>query len=810
MRTGPTLTSVLGTLLLLHSPCALGAGPAPSVFRWKALPPLPDGVGLAGSFAGVSGDALIVAGGAGFLQPPTRPGSAEQCHDTILVLDDPDGKWQVAGQLPHPLADGVSVSTREGVICAGGRDARRHHDKVFLLQWVDGAIHTTSLPDLPRPCAFLGGALLGETVYVAGGLEAPAARVALRTFWALDLSALPLRWQELEPWPGPERLMAVVSVQDRAFFVISGIRLKAGGAGQVVREHLSDAYRYTPGQGWRKITAVPRPVAGAPSPAPKLGLERLAVLGGADGAQAAFPRLGRRRPFPRQVLVYDTHRNAWTVEGQLPFSRVRVPQVSWRGYTVLPGGESQPGEDTPEVWAGEPVPPPARLSWLDWCAFAAAALALGAIGTSLVRRRRGQAVLPSSTRSAAPPDRTTVYAWMVVGFLWVVAVLNYVDRQVIYSVFPLVQAELHLSSVQLGLISSVFLWVYGLVSPFSGFLADRHGRKRVIVASLLVWSLVTWMTSKVGTFVELLGTRALMGISEACYLPAALALIVGYHGNRTRSLASGLHHTGLYVGVVLGGAGGSWLGERYGWRWAFLVLGTVGLLYVLVLMLDLREGPAQPADGARAAPLGFVQALRELARLPGFGHMLLVFSTIATANGVLYTWLPLYLYEQFRMNLTAAGFSATFYIQAASLIGILLGGWLADRWSGISQRGRLRAQALGLLAAAPALAGLGSTTSVELLIAALVLFGLGRGFYDCNVMPVLSQIARPNVRATGYGVMNLAGCLAAGGVALLAGALKDVVGLGRVFQLTGVVLVLVIFLLRRVPAPGIERPKEEG
>jgi predicted MFS family arabinose efflux permease/N-acetylneuraminic acid mutarotase len=820
MRPCPTQTDVLGAVqrvaqpfsvrtvafilfgMLLVSPNGVVAADlTPDVFRWRALPPLPQRVGLTSSFAGVSHDALLVAGGAGSLHAPPWPGGATQWHDTIFVLDDPDGTWRIAGRLPRPLGCGLSVSTRAGVLCAGGRDGRRHHAGVFLLEWVDGGIHTTPLPDLPRPCAFPCGALLGDTLYVAGGLEAPDSTQALKTFWALDLSAFPLEWQELEPWPGPERMMAVAGVQDGSFFLISGVRLKKGRRGEIDREYLTDACRYTPGQGWRKIIAVPRPVVAAPSPATTLGLERLAVLGGDDGAQTALPGLARQRRFPRQVLVYDTHRDGWTVGGQLPFPRVGVPHVSWRGYVVLPGGESQPGVCSPEVWAGEPVPPPASLGWLDWFTFAAVVLVLGAAGTNLVRRRRAPAVVVSQMRPAAHPATTSVYAWLLVGVLWVVAVLNYVDRQVIYSVFPLIQAELHLSSVQLGLISSVFFWVYGLLSPFSGFLADRYGRKHIIIASLLVWSLVTWLTSKVGNFLELLGTRALMGVSEACYLPAALALIVGYHGNRTRSLASGLHHTGLYVGVVLGGAGGSWLSERYGWRWTFLVLGTAGVLYVLVLMLVLREGPQEAPDGARPVPLAFWQALRQLAGLPGFGTMLLVFSVIATANCVLYTWLPLYLYEHFRMNLIAAGFSATFYLQAASLIGILLGGWLADRWSGRTDRGRLRAQALGLLAAAPSLALVGTTTSVELLIGALIVYGLGRGFYDCNVMPVLSHVARPDLRATGYGVLNLCGCLAGGGVALLAGALKEAVGLGRAFQLTGLLLLAATFLLRRIRMP---------
>jgi MFS family permease/N-acetylneuraminic acid mutarotase len=796
------LALVLAWMLLASPASATGADPPRDVFRWRPWPPLPEPLGLAGPFAGVSGDALIVAGGAHFSEALNRQAGPKPCSDTVFVLQEPDGGWVVGGRLHRPLAHGLSVTTRTGVVCAGGSDAGRHEAGVFRLKWEDGQLHTTPLPDLPRPCAFLCGALLGDILYVAGGLETPTAATALKTFWALDLAADPLRWQELEPWPGPERMAAVAAAQDESFFLISGVRLQPGPTGKVVRESLTDAYRYTPGRGWRKITAVPRPVVGAPSPAPTVGHEHFFVLGGDDGAQPALPWAQRQPRFPRQVLAYDTRRNAWTVRGQLPFSHIGVPQVSWRGYTVLAGGESRPGQSAADVWAGETVQPAAALGWLDGLMLGAALLALGLIGANLVRRGRTPAVGPAVTSPVVGPGKATVYAWLVVGLLWVVAVLNYVDRQVIYSVFPLLQADLHLSAVQLGLLSSVFFWVYGLLSPVSGFLADRYGRKRIIVASLLFWSLVTWLTGQVSHFSALLATRALMGVSEACYLPAALALIVSYHENRTRSLASGLHHSGLYVGVVLGGVGGSWLGERYGWRWPFLLLGAVGTLYVLVLLLTLREPPAGQGEPAPAFRVGFGQALRELKGLPGFGTMMLVFGTIATANCVIYTWLPLYLYEQFRMNLVGAGFSATVYIQAASLAGILLGGWLADRWSGVTARGRLRTQMLGLLLAAPALVLIGWTTSAGLLVGALVMFGLGRGCYDCNAMPVLCQIVRSDLRATGYGILNLAGCVAGGSIALLAGVLKEAVGLGLAFQLVGLVLLSVTLLLARIRVSG--------
>jgi MFS transporter, Spinster family, sphingosine-1-phosphate transporter len=400
------------------------------------------------------------------------------------------------------------------------------------------------------------------------------------------------------------------------------------------------------------------------------------------------------------------------------------------------------------------------------------------------------------------------YAWLLVAMLWVVALLNYVDRQVLFSVFPLLKADLGLTSVQLGLLSTVFLWIYGLLSPVSGFLADRFGRSRMISVSLLVWSAVTVATGYAGSYAQLVAARGLMGISEACYLPAALAKIAEHHGPRTRSLAVGVHQTGLYIGMIVGGAGGGWLGQRYGWRVAFIALGAVGIAYTALLYRFLGQAAVTaPQDGAppedAASPAtaphpGFAASLGELARLPGFAVMTIVFSAMAIANWLVYTWLPLYLYERYHMSLAEAGFTATFYIQSASFAGILLGGWFADRWSAKVSRGRLYTQVCGLLLASPFLFLLGHTYSYAVLVMALVLFGVGRGFYDCNTMPVLCQVARNDLRSTGYGIFNFAGCIAGGVIAALAGALKHVVGLAAMFQIAAAILCLSGLLLLRI------------
>lgn len=396
------------------------------------------------------------------------------------------------------------------------------------------------------------------------------------------------------------------------------------------------------------------------------------------------------------------------------------------------------------------------------------------------------------------------YIWTVVALLWVVALLNYLDRQVIFSVLPLVARDLHVPESQLGLLSGAFLWIYGIVSPLAGFLADRFGRRRVILASLLIWSAVTYATGLAHSFPKVLAARALMGVSEACYLPAALALIATFHTAGTRSLATGLHLSGVYVGTVLGGAGGGWAGEHYGWRAPFAFLGLAGVVYCFVLWFTLRE-PRAPEAGAGSSEkpaVKFVDSVRELLLLPGFLRMTVAFGGMSIANWLIYTWMPFYLYERFGLSLAAAGFQGAFYIQAASFVGIMVGGWLADRWSRTNPRGRILTQVAGLLSAAPFLFLAASTATHWILIAALISYGIGRGFYDCNAMPVLCQFARPEQRSTGYGLFNLAGCLAGGTAAALAGFLKSVIGLDGAFRVAAVVVLGCGLLLARLRYRG--------
>jgi MFS transporter, Spinster family, sphingosine-1-phosphate transporter len=397
------------------------------------------------------------------------------------------------------------------------------------------------------------------------------------------------------------------------------------------------------------------------------------------------------------------------------------------------------------------------------------------------------------------------HAWLVVALLVPVALLNYLDRQMLASMkFSVMQdiPDIGLEA-RWGTILALFKWVYALVSPLGGFLADRYGRRHVIAGSLLVWSLVTWATGQVATYEHLLATRALMGVSEALYIPAALALIADVHAGETRSRAIGLHQMGIYLGVILGGFGG-YAAESpdVGWRAAFGACGVAGVVYALPLFLLLRA-PAGEPSGAPAERTSLGLALRELARNRSFVLLVLYFTLPAIAGWVVRDWMPAILKAEFGIGQGAAGVSATLYWQVAAVVGALVGGWLADRWMRRTPRGRIHVSAIGMTLIVPAMFGVGyapATGALWVAVAFLALFGLGWGFFDANNMPILAQIVRPRLRATGYGVMNLVSIGAGGFADWGFGALRDLrvplFGIFSVFASAALLSVGLVLLIR--------------
>lgn len=376
--------------------------PENEMIAWEWLPELPTTLGVAGAYAGISHGALIVAGGANFPEPLFRqdgqinPQAQKTWWDTIHVLPRADAAWQSPGRLARPLGYGAAVTWEEGVILIGGCDAQAHYADVTVLKWLDGQIQTTPLPSLPTPCAYGAAAVLGQTVYVAGGQDSPQATGAMSNFWALDLSRPDQPWQILTPWPGPERILPVVAAQDGAFFVVSGCQLIVNDRQEVSRRYLADGYRFTPDPKdplrgtWKRIADLPEPVAAAPSPAPAVGQTHFLVLGGDHGryAGSSFAPPGAHPGFGRTVLAYHTTTDTWAQFGTLPAGHVTTTAVVWDQRLVIPSGEIRPGVRSAGIMAGAFTELRSGFHRVDYAVWAAYLAAILGMGVYFSRRER--------------------------------------------------------------------------------------------------------------------------------------------------------------------------------------------------------------------------------------------------------------------------------------------------------------------------------------------------------------------------------------------------------------------------------------
>ena len=320
-----------------------------SELRWEKLSPLPNALGVAGAFAGVSGDALLVAGGANFPDKKPWEGGSKVWHDEVFMLEKPDGTWRSAGRLPVPLGYGVTVSHKRGLICFGGSSPTRHHGSAIVLRWSKGRLETELLLGMPEPRANLCGALVGNTAYLCGGTATPDATNAVNTLFAINLSFKRPGWRRLEPLPGAGRILATAGAHEGSLYVFGGAALHPGPDGKPVREWLRDAWRYTPGKGWKRLADLPRVAVAAPSPAPVVN-GRLLILGGDDGSQVnAQPT--EHKGFRHDVLAYDPKMDRWESMSDAPFAHVTTTAVMWKQRVVIPSGEVKPGIRSPEVWS---------------------------------------------------------------------------------------------------------------------------------------------------------------------------------------------------------------------------------------------------------------------------------------------------------------------------------------------------------------------------------------------------------------------------------------------------------------------------
>lgn len=400
-----------------------------------------------------------------------------------------------------------------------------------------------------------------------------------------------------------------------------------------------------------------------------------------------------------------------------------------------------------------------------------------------------------------PTLKHQAYAWVVVGLLWVVAMLNYMDRQMLATMRPSMQVDIQTleSATNFGRLMAIFLWIYGLMSPVSGLIADRLNRKWLIVGSLAVWSGVTFSMGYATTFTQLYGLRAIMGISEALYIPAGLALIADYHTSRTRSLAVGIHMTGLYAGQALGGFGATVAGT-YSWQLAFQTFGLAGVVYAVVLSFFLRETDRGTQSSlSTEKTLGKTshspwRSLGLLLRNPSFWVILLVYAIPSLPGWATKNWLPTLFATNLAIDMTQAGPLSTISIAGSSFLGVIFGGILSDRWAQTNVRGRIYTSAIGLSLTIPALLLLGFGSSLLNIVGAALCFGVGYGMFDANNMPILCQFVPTERRATAYGLMNMTGVFAGALVTSWLGKSTDSGNLGASFAWLALIIVSALIL----------------
>jgi MFS family permease len=392
------------------------------------------------------------------------------------------------------------------------------------------------------------------------------------------------------------------------------------------------------------------------------------------------------------------------------------------------------------------------------------------------------------------------YPWIVVALLWFVALLNYMDRQMLSTMKPSMQvdiAELQ-SATNFGYLMGIFLWVYGFMSPFSGIIADRFNRKWIITGSLFVWSGVTFLMGYAETFDQLYWLRAIMGVSEALYIPAGLSLIADYHSDKTRSLAIGIHMTGLYMGQALGGFGAT-IADQFSWQQAFLSFGMIGMVYSLVLIFFLRE--KKTPEISKTEPLiknsnAVFKGLGILFTNISFWIILFYFAIPSLPGWGVKNWLPTLFATNLNIEMSQAGPLSTITIAASSFLGVIFGGILSDRWVQKNIRGRIYTSAIGLGLTIPALLLIGFGDSLFHIVGSAFCFGFGFGMFDANNMPILCQVVSAKYRATAYGIMNMAGVFAGAFITDLLGRSTDAGNLGKSFSMmSGIVLIALVIQL---------------
>ena len=384
-------------------------------------------------------------------------------------------------------------------------------------------------------------------------------------------------------------------------------------------------------------------------------------------------------------------------------------------------------------------------------------------------------------------------AWVLVAFLWVGYLLNHADRQVVPVLFPTLQREFGFSSTELGLMHAVFLWTYGLCSPLAGMIGDRFSKRKLAAGSLAAWSGVTLLAGFSSTGFLLLCSRALLGAAECVFYPAAATLVGNAHGPATRSRAVATLVTSQIFGVALGGALTGYLAQTFHWRWAFFALGAIGLLHALPLWLFLRTLPPEwhpDRSGETRSPGELARGMLSLLRIPTFRCVMGFIGISNFSLFLVYSWLPTLVADRFHLGVRQAAVESSVYPQIGALFGILLGGFLADRFQRVTSASRFWVVTAGFLLSAPAIYAIAIADSLPAMRAAAIAFGLFNGFASSNQVPCAFDVVPAHWRASAVGTFYLVGGVVSGMAPLLGGMSRDTLGWSGLLHATALLLLL--------------------
>lgn len=372
---------------------------------------------------------------------------------------------------------------------------------------------------------------------------------------------------------------------------------------------------------------------------------------------------------------------------------------------------------------------------------------------------------------------TKNYKWELLAILWFAYFINQADRQIFSIVMPLIKADLNLRDSDLGLIASILVWTFGLLVPVAGFLGDRLSRKHIIGGSLLFWSLATFFTGFCNTVVQFVFLRGIAtGGGEAFYAPAANALISEEH-HKKQSFALSIHQTAVYFGIILSGAITAYIASEFGWRTAFYAFGVLGIILSIIVFLRFKKDrPVQYNE-----PMQFKPALNAFKK-PTVVLLTIAFGCMVFVNVAYLTWMPSLLAEKFSLSLIEAGFNSMFYHHVGAFLGVVIGGYLSDKFAISFKGNRLLIQAAALLFAAPFIYWTGAATTTFQTYLALFCFGVFRGVYDSNIYASLYEVVAPKIRASVSGLMLMFAFLTGAFSPFLLGLLKPVMGLSAGFS----------------------------